>query len=151
MTSGLSQKDPGPSSPRALTWSPTLTASPRPRPPVPCSVAWVLHAWLLHSDLSPPGSAPLQGRCCALSFGLTLNLWPHPPSSLACEEALDPRMRHGWGVPSLYCGAFSSHLHTSGEMLGWMNHKLKLRLLREISITSYTQMMPPYGQKVKRN
>ena len=32
---------------------------------------------------------------------------------------------------------------TSGEMLGWMKHKLKSRLPGEISITSDMQMTPP--------
>ena len=32
---------------------------------------------------------------------------------------------------------------TSCEMPGWMRHKLESRLLREISITSDTQMTPP--------
>ena len=38
---------------------------------------------------------------------------------------------------------------TSSEMLGWMNHKLESRLQGEISITSDTQMTPPYGRKQK--
>ena len=38
---------------------------------------------------------------------------------------------------------------TSGEMLGWMKHKLESRLPGEISITSYMQMTPPLWQKVK--
>ena len=38
---------------------------------------------------------------------------------------------------------------TSGEMLGWMKHKLESRLLGEISITSEMQMTPPLWQKVK--
>ena len=33
-------------------------------------------------------------------------------------------------------------LYTSGEMLGWMNHKLKSRLLGEISPASVMQMIP---------
>ena len=37
---------------------------------------------------------------------------------------------------------------TSCEMPGWMKHKLKSRLLGEISITSDTQMTPPLWQKV---
>ena len=40
---------------------------------------------------------------------------------------------------------------TSCEMLGWMKHKLKSRLPREISITLDMQMTPPLWQKVKRN
>ena len=32
-------------------------------------------------------------------------------------------------------------------MLGWMKHKIESRFLREISITSDTQMIPPYGRK----
>ena len=35
----------------------------------------------------------------------------------------------------------------SCEMLGWINHKLELRLLGEISLTSDMQMTPPYGRK----
>ena len=35
------------------------------------------------------------------------------------------------------------------EMLGWMKHKLELRLPGEISITSDMQMTPPLWQKVK--
>ena len=33
--------------------------------------------------------------------------------------------------------------NTSCRMMGWMKHKLEERLLREISITSDTQMTPP--------
>ena len=37
------------------------------------------------------------------------------------------------------------------KMLGWLNHNLESRLLREIAITSGMQMTPPLCQKVKRN
>ena len=40
---------------------------------------------------------------------------------------------------------------TSCEIPGWMKHKLESRLLGEISITSYMQMIPPKWQKVKSN
>ena len=40
---------------------------------------------------------------------------------------------------------------TSCKMPGWMKHKLESRLLEEISITSYIQMIPPLFKKVKRN
>ena len=36
---------------------------------------------------------------------------------------------------------------TSCEMPGWMKHKMESRLPGEISITSDTQMTPPYGRK----
>ena len=39
----------------------------------------------------------------------------------------------------------------SWEMLDWMKHRLELRLLEEISITSDMQMTSPLWQKVKRN
>ena len=39
---------------------------------------------------------------------------------------------------------------TSCEMPGWMKHKVESSLLREISITSDTQMIPPLWQKVKK-
>ena len=35
-------------------------------------------------------------------------------------------------------------------MLGWMKHKLKSRLLGEISIATEMQMTPPLRQKVKK-
>ena len=38
---------------------------------------------------------------------------------------------------------------TSLEMLDWMKHKLELRFLGEISITSDVQMTPPLWQKAK--
>ena len=34
---------------------------------------------------------------------------------------------------------------------GWKKHKLKSRLLGEISITSYVQMTPPLWQKMEKN
>ena len=39
----------------------------------------------------------------------------------------------------------------SCEMPGWMNPKLKSRLLGAVSTTSDRQMIPLYWQKVKRN
>ena len=39
----------------------------------------------------------------------------------------------------------------SGEMPGWMKHKLESRLLGEVSITSDMQMMPQLPQKAKKN
>ena len=39
----------------------------------------------------------------------------------------------------------------SWELLGWMKDKLESRLPGEISITSNTQMTPPFWQKVKKN
>ena len=38
---------------------------------------------------------------------------------------------------------------TSGEMLGWMKHKLESRLPGEISITSDMQMIPLLWQKAR--
>ena len=56
-------------------------------------------------------------------------------------------------VKAIYCHL--THLtymqSTSCEIPGWMKHKLKSRLLGEISITSEMQMTPPLWQKVKRN
>ena len=42
---------------------------------------------------------------------------------------------------------FNLYQSTSGEMPGWMKHKLESRLPGEISITSEMQMTPPYGRK----
>ena len=56
-------------------------------------------------------------------------------------------------VKAVYCHpAYLTYMQsTSREMLGWKKHKLDLRLLGEISITSGMQVTPPLWQKVKRN
>ena len=55
-------------------------------------------------------------------------------------------------VKAVYCHpAYLIYMQsTSCEMLGWMKHKLKSRLLGEILITSDMQMTPPLWQKAKR-
>ena len=54
-------------------------------------------------------------------------------------------------VKAVYCHpAYLTYMQsTSREMPGWMKHKLVLRSLGEISITSDMQMKPPLWQKVK--
>ena len=56
-------------------------------------------------------------------------------------------------VKALYCHPdYLTYMQsTSRETLGWMKHKLELRLPGEISITSDMQMTPPLWQKVKNN
>ena len=50
---------------------------------------------------------------------------------------------------AVYCHpTYLTSMHsTLCEMLGWMKHKLESRLPEEMSITSDTQMTPPYGRK----
>ena len=48
---------------------------------------------------------------------------------------------------SCYLAYLTYMQSTSCEMLDWMNHKLKSRLLGEISTTSDKEMIPPYGRK----
>ena len=52
-------------------------------------------------------------------------------------------------IKAVYCHlAYLTYMQNkSCEMLGWINHKLELRLLGEISLTSDMQMTPPYGRK----
>ena len=52
-------------------------------------------------------------------------------------------------IKAVYCHpAYLTYMQsTSYEMSCWMKHKLKSRLLGEISITSDTQMTPPLWQK----
>ena len=48
-------------------------------------------------------------------------------------------------VKSVYCHpAYLAYMQsTSCDVPGWMKHKLELRLLEEISITSHKQVTPP--------
>ena len=54
-------------------------------------------------------------------------------------------------VKAIYCHpAYLTYMQsTSCEMPGWMKHRLKSRLLGEISVTSDMQMIPLLWQKVK--
>ena len=56
-------------------------------------------------------------------------------------------------VKAVYChrAYLTSMQSISCEMLGWMTHKMKSRLLGEISTTSDMEMTPPLWQKAKRN
>ena len=56
-------------------------------------------------------------------------------------------------VKAIYCHPVNLTYMESTPLktLGWMKHKLELRLLVEISITSDMQMTPPLWQKVKKN
>ena len=68
------------------------------------------------------------------------------------KQQLEPDMEQQTGsklgkeyVKSVYCHpVYLIYMQsTSCEMPGWMKHKLELRLLGEISITSDMQMKPP--------
>ena len=76
------------------------------------------------------------------------------------KQQLEPDMEQQTGsnlgkeyIKAVYCHpVYSTSMQSAScEILGWMKHKLELRLLGEISITSDMQMIPPFRQKVKRN
>ena len=90
------------------------------------------------------------------------------PDHLAClmrnlyagEEVTELDMEQQTGsklgkeyIKAVYCHpVYLAYIqNTSYEMLGWMKHKLELRLLGEISITSDMQMTQSSWQKVKKN
>ena len=68
------------------------------------------------------------------------------------KQQLEPYMKELTGSKlgkeydkAIYCHpAYLTYMQsTSCEMLGWMKHKLELRLPGEVSITSDMQMAPP--------
>ena len=77
------------------------------------------------------------------------------------KQQLEPDMEKLTGsqlgkeyIKAVYCHpAYLTYLQsTSGEMPGWMKHRLESGFLREISITQDMEMMiPPLWQKAKRN
>ena len=71
---------------------------------------------------------------------------------LDLEQQTGPRLGKEY-VKAVDCHpAYLTYIQsTSCEMLGWMKHKLELRLPEEISISSDRQMTPPLWQKVKKN
>ena len=56
-------------------------------------------------------------------------------------------------VKAIYCHpAYLTYMQGKlCEMSGWIKHKVESRFLEEISIISYTQMIPLLWKKVKRN
>ena len=56
-------------------------------------------------------------------------------------------------VKAVYCHLiYLTYMQsTSWETMEWMKHKLELRLLGEMSVTSDMQMTAPLWQKVKKN
>jgi len=85
-----------------------------------------------------------------------------PLEKLVCSQEATVKTRHrqqtGSKLGKEYIKAVHCHpayltymQSTSCEMLSWMKHKLKLRLLGEISITSDIQMTPPLCQKANTN
>ena len=77
------------------------------------------------------------------------------------KQQLEPDMEQWTGsklgkeyIKAVYChlACLITYMQsTLCEMPDWMKHKLKSRLLEEISITSDMQMTPALGQKAKRN
>ena len=72
------------------------------------------------------------------------------------KQQLEPDMEQCTGsklgkehFKAVYCHpAYLTYMQsTSCEMPGWIKHKLESKLPGEISITSDTQMTPPYGRK----
>ena len=65
-------------------------------------------------------------------------------TELDMEQLTGSKLGKGY-VKVVYCHpAYITYMQrTSCEVLGWMNHKLESRLLREITVTSDIQMTPP--------
>ena len=77
----------------------------------------------------------------------------------AKNQQLEPDMEHTISklgkeyIKAVYC--YTAYLismqSTSCDMLGWMKHKLELRMQGEIAITSDMQRTPPLWLKAKKN
>ena len=70
---------------------------------------------------------------------------------LDIEQWTGSKLRKGY-IKAVYCHpAYLTYVQsTSYKMTSWINHKLKSRLLGEISKTSDMWMTPPLWQKAKR-
>ena len=70
---------------------------------------------------------------------------------LDMEQWTGSKLRKGY-IKAVYCHpAYLTYVQsTSYKMTSWINHKLKSRLLGEISKTSDMRMTPPLWQKAKR-
>ena len=82
------------------------------------------------------------------------NLYASQEATVRIGHGVTDWFQIGKGVrQAVYCHpAYLTYMQSAScEMPGWMKHKLKSRLLGEISITSDMQMTPPLWQKMKRN
>ena len=83
---------------------------------------------------------------------LLRNLYAGQEATVRTEHGTTDWFQIGKGVcQAVYCHPtnLTSVKSTSREMLGWMKHKLELRLRGEILITSDIQMTSPLWQKAK--
>ena len=83
---------------------------------------------------------------------LLRNLYAGQEATVTTGHGTTDWFQIGKGVPQgCILSPCSFNMHSAlCEMLDWMKHKLKSRLLEEISITSDMQMTPALWQKVKR-
>ena len=126
--------------------------------PGPCSMPPLTHA-------SAGDSCTLTGK--STNYGKFLKRWQYQTTWSASweiymqvkKQQLELDMEQQTGsklgkeyVKAVYCHlAYLTYMQSSScEMPGWMKHKLKSRLLGEISITSYKQMTPPLCRKRRR-
>ena len=106
--------------------------------------------------------------CGSQQTGKFLKRWEYqstlPGSWEICMQVkkqwLEPDMEQQTGsklgkeyIKAVFCHPdYSTSMQsTSRETLDWKKNMLESRLLEEISITSYTQVIPPFWQKAKRN
>ena len=89
-----------------------------------------------------PPDLPLEKSVCRSGSKLELDM----------EQQTGSKLRKEY-ITAVYCHpAYLTYMQsTSGEMLGWMKHKLESRFLGEISITSDMQMTQPLWEKANRN
>ena len=85
-------------------------------------------------------------------FTFLRNLYEQKSEISKLEPHMEQRTGSKFGkeyIKAVYCHlAYLTYMQsTSCEIPGWIKHKLKSRLPGEISITSDTQMIPPYGRK----
>ena len=76
---------------------------------------------------------------------LLRNLYAGQEATVRNGHGTQTGSKQGKEYKAVCChSAYLTYMHsTSGEMLGWMKHMLKSRLLGGISITSDMQMTPP--------
>ena len=111
--------------------------------PKPLTV-WIIANWKILTEM-----AILDHLTCLLR-----NLYASQEATVELDMEQQTGSKSGKEyVKAVYCHpAYLTCIQsTSCEMPGWMKHKLKSRLMGEISITSDMQMTPPLWQKVSRN
>ena len=106
-------------------------------------IVWITTNWKTLKEMGIPPDLPSEKSVCRSKSNRT----GHGTTWFHGSKSGKKYVKAAYWHP-----AYLTYMQsTSCKIPGWMKHKLKSRLLGEMSIISDMQMTPPLWQKVKKN